>query len=109
MPGGGAARCESGSATRQKIFNWGMGLGAQKYANHTAGRANSPWLNLQLKLADALVFKKIRARTGGDVWLGSTIQVVGLKLTTTERMESGFVRAPASSMARTRMAAVPEK
>jgi long-chain acyl-CoA synthetase len=28
---------------------------------------NSPWLNVQLKLADALVFKKIRARTGGNI------------------------------------------
>jgi long-chain acyl-CoA synthetase len=58
---------EAGSPTRQKIFHWAMNLGAQKYANHTAGRANSPWLNVQLKLADALVFKKIRARTGGNI------------------------------------------
>ena len=58
---------EAGSPTRQKIFHWAMNLGAKKYANHTAGRANSPWLNVQLKLADALVFKKIRARTGGNI------------------------------------------
>ena len=58
---------ESGPPTRQKIFHWAMGLGEQKYANHTAGRGNSPWLNVQLKLADALVFKKIRARTGGNI------------------------------------------
>jgi long-chain acyl-CoA synthetase len=57
----------SGSPTRQKIFHWAMGLGERRYANHTAGRANSPWLNVQLKLADALVFKKIRARTGGNI------------------------------------------
>jgi len=58
---------ESGPPTRQKIFHWAMGLGEQKYANHTAGTANSSWLNVQLKLADALVFKKIRARTGGNI------------------------------------------
>ena len=58
---------ESGPPTRQKIFHWAMGLGEQKYANHTAGKANSPWLNVQLKVADALVFKKIRARTGGNI------------------------------------------
>ena len=58
---------ESGPPTRQKIFHWAMGLGEQKYANHTAGRGNSPWLSVQLKLADALVFKKIRARTGGNI------------------------------------------
>ena len=58
---------ESGPPTRQKIFHWAMGLGAQKYANHTAGKPYSPWLNIQLKVADALVFKKIRARTGGNI------------------------------------------
>ncbi|HEX2843916.1 MAG TPA: long-chain fatty acid--CoA ligase [Candidatus Limnocylindria bacterium] len=58
---------EAGSPTKQKIFHWAMDLGARKYANHTAGKPNSPWLNLRLKLADALVFKKIRARTGGNV------------------------------------------
>ena len=32
-----------------------------------AGRPNSAWLRLQLKVADRLVFDKIRARTGGRV------------------------------------------
>jgi long-chain acyl-CoA synthetase len=58
---------DAGSPTKQKIFHWAMGAGAQRYENHLAGRANSPWLDLQLKLADALVFKKIRARTGGRI------------------------------------------
>jgi len=58
---------ESGSPTKQKIFHWASGLGPQKYANHLAGKADSPWLKLQLKLADALVFGKIRERTGGRV------------------------------------------
>ncbi len=58
---------ESGPPTRQKIFHWAMGLGEQKYANHVAGKSNSPMLNVQLKIADAIVFKKIRARTGGNI------------------------------------------
>ena len=58
---------EAGSPTRQRIFHWAMGLGERKYANHVAGEGNSPWLTLQLRLADALVFKKIRARTGGNI------------------------------------------
>jgi long-chain acyl-CoA synthetase len=58
---------EAGSPTKQKIFHWASGLGAQKYANHLAGKSDSPWLALQLKLADRLVFAKIRARTGGRV------------------------------------------
>ena len=61
------ATVEAGSPNRQKIFGWAIGLGERKYANHLAGKANSPWLALQLRLADALVFKKIRARTGGNI------------------------------------------
>ncbi len=58
---------ESGSPTKQKIFHWASGLGPQKYANHLAGKTDSPWLKLQLRVADALVFGKIRERTGGRV------------------------------------------
>jgi long-chain acyl-CoA synthetase len=61
------AAVESGSPTRQRIFHWAAGLGKQKYANHLTGKADSPWLTIQLRLADALVFGKIRARTGGRV------------------------------------------
>jgi long-chain acyl-CoA synthetase len=58
---------EAGSPLKQRIFHWAAGLGPQKYANHLAGRGDSPWLALQLRLADALVFGKIRERTGGRV------------------------------------------
>lgn len=61
------AAVESGSPTRQRIFHWAAGLGRQKYANHLAGKGDSPWLALQLRIADALVFGKIRERTGGRV------------------------------------------
>ena len=58
---------ESGSHLKQRIFWWAARLGGQKYANHLAGRNDSFWLRTQLKVADALVFGKIRARTGGRV------------------------------------------
>lgn len=58
---------EAGPPLRQKIFAWALGLGRAKYANHIAGRPNSAWLRLQLKVADRLVFHKIKARTGGRV------------------------------------------
>ncbi|HYM52612.1 MAG TPA: long-chain fatty acid--CoA ligase [Candidatus Dormibacteraeota bacterium] len=58
---------ESGSHLKQRIFWWAAGLGRQKYANHLAGRGDSLWLAAQLKVADLLVFGKIRARTGGRV------------------------------------------
>ena len=58
---------EAGPALRQRIFGWALGLGRAKYANHLAGTPNSAWLRLQLKVADRLVFHKIKARTGGRV------------------------------------------
>jgi long-chain acyl-CoA synthetase len=58
---------ESGSHLKQRIFWWAAGLGKKKYANHLAARGDSFWLRAQLKVADALVFGKIRARTGGRV------------------------------------------
>jgi len=61
------ATVEAGPALNQRIFGWALGLGRAKYANHLAGRPDSGWLKLQLKLADRLVFDKIRARTGGRV------------------------------------------
>jgi long-chain acyl-CoA synthetase len=58
---------EEASSLRQRIFWWAAGLGKRKYANHLEGRADSVWLRLQLRVADALVFGRIRARTGGRV------------------------------------------
>ncbi len=58
---------ESSPPARQKIFRWAQGVGAQKYANHVAEKPDSLWLKIQLRLADRLVFHKIRARTGGRI------------------------------------------
>lgn len=58
---------ESSSPLRQRIFHWASRLGHAKYQAHLAGRALSPWLQLQLKVADLLVFARIRERTGGRV------------------------------------------
>jgi long-chain acyl-CoA synthetase len=58
---------ESGPRSRQRIFHWAAGLGRQRYANHLAGRGDSLWLAAQLRIADLLVFRKIRERTGGMV------------------------------------------
>jgi long-chain acyl-CoA synthetase len=58
---------EAAPPLRQKIFFWAQRLGRQHYQNHLDGRADSPWLAIQMKLADRLVFHKIKARTGGRV------------------------------------------
>jgi long-chain acyl-CoA synthetase len=58
---------EAGPALRRRIFYWATRLGGQHYQNHLDGRADSFWLRAQMKVADRLVFHKIRARTGGRV------------------------------------------
>jgi long-chain acyl-CoA synthetase len=58
---------ESGPDLRKRIFGWATGLGRQHYQNHLDGVTDSFWLRAQLKVADRLVFHKIRARTGGRV------------------------------------------
>ncbi len=58
---------EASPPLRQRIFLWAQGLGRQHYQNHLDGREDSLWLKAQMKVADRLVFHKIRARTGGRV------------------------------------------
>ena len=61
------ATVEAGPPLRQRIFEWALGLGRAKYANHLDGRPDSAWLRLQLAVADRLVFHRIKERTGGRV------------------------------------------
>jgi len=57
---------ESQPAKKQKIFNWAIGVGKKYHAAQKAG--NLPiGLSLQHKIADTLVFKKIREKTGGKL------------------------------------------
>ncbi len=58
---------EAGPALNRRIFHWAANLGKQHYQNHLDGRGDSVWLGMQMKVADRLVFSKIRARTGGRV------------------------------------------
>ncbi len=58
---------EASSPLRQRIFSWAQRLGARHYQNHLDGTEDSLWLKAQMKLADRLVFHKIKARTGGRV------------------------------------------
>jgi len=51
---------------RQKIFHWAVGVGK----THMCAKKNrvlAPLITLQYRIADLLVFKKIRARTGGNI------------------------------------------
>jgi long-chain acyl-CoA synthetase len=50
-----------------KIFNWALKLGEQRRLNKENKRPNSFLLNLQLPLAERLVFSKIKQRLGGKM------------------------------------------
>ncbi|MDZ7659744.1 long-chain fatty acid--CoA ligase [Fodinibius sp.] len=52
---------EEGSAIKQKIFNWAQKVG-RKYADGQRGL-----VSMQKKLADKLVFNKLKERTGGRI------------------------------------------
>ena len=55
---------EKGGLTRS-IFRWAMRVGAERSRLVREGRQPSPWLALRHRLADRLVFRKVRARFGG--------------------------------------------
>ena len=52
---------EEGTAVKQKIFEWAQNVG-QKYADGQRGL-----VSVQKKLADKLVFDKLKERTGGNI------------------------------------------
>ncbi len=68
------ARVMEGAAARPPIaralFHWALGIGAQRAQAKFAGRNPSPWVALQLGIADRLVLSKIRARVGGRLRYG---------------------------------------
>ncbi len=60
------------SATSQgdfklKIFNWALATGEKRRINKENGKSNGPFLNLQLALAEKLVYTKIKERLGGKM------------------------------------------
>jgi long-chain acyl-CoA synthetase len=58
---------KAGSPLKQKIFNWALGVGKEGSRVRQAGKEPSGLLGLKLKIADKLVFSKIKDRFGGRV------------------------------------------
>jgi long-chain acyl-CoA synthetase len=58
---------KKGSPLKQKIFEWAIATGRQGSQVRQQGKEPSGLLALKLKLADRLVFEKIKARFGGRV------------------------------------------
>jgi long-chain acyl-CoA synthetase len=50
---------------RQRIFRWALGVGRERFAHQVARTRPGLGLRLRHKLADRLVFAKVKERTGG--------------------------------------------
>ena len=55
----------AGSGLKQKIFHWAVGVGRKALPYRLAQKSPPGLLGLKLKLADKLVFDKLRERLGG--------------------------------------------
>lgn len=55
------------SATSRKIFYASLGVGLEASRYRQQGKPTPAWLKVPLKIADKLVFSKIRARFGGEL------------------------------------------
>ncbi|MFH1862846.1 MAG: AMP-binding protein, partial [bacterium] len=57
---------EKSSALRRKIFFWALNIG-KKVLYHPQNGNGDPWLKFKYRLAEKLVYNKIRKRTGGRI------------------------------------------
>ena len=58
------ARVSAGSPLKRRLFDWAVAVGRQRVARMESGRAVPAGLALKSRIADALVFRKIRAALG---------------------------------------------
>jgi long-chain acyl-CoA synthetase len=61
------AKAASGSHTQQRIFKWATRIGHEAATRRADGKALSSGLRMRYRLADRLVFKKVRAALGGNI------------------------------------------
>jgi long-chain acyl-CoA synthetase len=59
------SKAKDGGAVKWKLVNWALGVGIAASREIQAGRKPSGLLGIQYKLADKLVFSKLRERFGG--------------------------------------------
>jgi long-chain acyl-CoA synthetase len=58
---------ESQSGNKQKIFDWAIEIGKEIHTAKKSGQPTSIFLSIKHKLADKLVFQKLREKTGGKL------------------------------------------
>jgi long-chain acyl-CoA synthetase len=60
-------KARAGSGLQRAIFGWARAVAAEWTERRLEGRSVGPWLAAQHALADRLVYRKVRARTGGRI------------------------------------------
>ncbi len=58
---------QAAGGVKLKIFDWALGVGREVSKLRQAGREPSGWLAVRHRLADKLVFSKLKARFGGEL------------------------------------------
>ena len=61
------AAATSAGGAKERIFWWAKAVGERSADALLAGDNAGPWLAFQYRIADRLVFQKLRARTGGRI------------------------------------------
>lgn len=61
------ARFDATTGPRGVLLSWALGVGRRVSALRQAGREAPPWLALQHRLADRLVYAKVKDRLGGRI------------------------------------------
>jgi long-chain acyl-CoA synthetase len=59
------ARFDEATGPRRKLIDWALGVGRRVSTLRRAGEPVPAWLALRYKLADRLVYRKVKARLGG--------------------------------------------
>ena len=59
---------QASSPTKQKIFNWAIGVGTQYQELKRQEKSTGLGLSIKNNIANALVFKKIKKQLGGQLW-----------------------------------------
>lgn len=60
-------RLDTGPRWRRRLFDWAIAAGHERVERRRRGRGLPPTLRLRHALADALVLRRLRALTGGEV------------------------------------------
>jgi long-chain acyl-CoA synthetase len=60
-----SARFEEATGARRRLIDWALAAGREASRLREDGERVPPWLRVRLRLADLLVFRKLRERMGG--------------------------------------------